>query len=100
MLTSKTISIDDVKHLARLANLPILDTDLPKYQKELARIIDLVNNLQQVETTHVVPTTQVTGLTNVFREDDVEPSLTQSEALKNASFTHNGYFVVDAIFEE
>jgi aspartyl-tRNA(Asn)/glutamyl-tRNA(Gln) amidotransferase subunit C len=89
----------NVKHVAQLAKLPLTDDDLEKFEKQLGEILDLVNNLQKVDTSNVQPTNQVTGLTNIFREDKVQPSLTQSEALSNAPRTHNGYFVVDAIFE-
>ncbi|MBI3559237.1 Asp-tRNA(Asn)/Glu-tRNA(Gln) amidotransferase subunit GatC [Candidatus Gottesmanbacteria bacterium] len=63
--------------------------------------MEIVSKLQKIETKNVVPTSQVTGLTNVFREDVIETDriLTQSEALSNAKKTHNGYFVVPKILE-
>jgi aspartyl-tRNA(Asn)/glutamyl-tRNA(Gln) amidotransferase subunit C len=95
-----TLTSKDVKHIARLANLPLSSKLLAIIPSQLSKVINLVNKLQEVDTSHVEPTSQVTGLTNVTREDVITPSLSQKEALSSARRTHNGYFVVDAIFEE
>jgi aspartyl/glutamyl-tRNA(Asn/Gln) amidotransferase C subunit len=55
--------------------------------------------LSSIDTTTISPTYQVTNLTNVTREDTSSPSLSQKEALRNASHTKDGYFQVPAIFE-
>jgi aspartyl-tRNA(Asn)/glutamyl-tRNA(Gln) amidotransferase subunit C len=97
--TRTQLTVSDVKHIAVLANLTLSAELLSTVPAQLSAIIELVNKLQEVDTTTVAPTSQVTGMTNVFREDEVEPSLTQEEALSSAPRSHNGYFVVDAIFE-
>jgi len=51
-------------------------------------------------TAQVEETSQVTGMENVFREDEIKPSLSQDEVLANAPRKYKGYFVVEAIFEE
>lgn len=93
------LTLDEVKHIAKLAYLKLTDQEMTKFQKQLASILDFVSALSAVDTKDVIPTSQVTGLENVFREDEVKKSLSQSEALANAKRKHNGYFVVDAIFE-
>lgn len=94
------LTTDDVRHVADLAKLKLSDEDLDKFQKQLTDIVDFVGKLQEVDTKNVEPTSQVTGLENVLREDKVKISLPQAEVLKNAKRKHNGYFMVDAIFEE
>ena len=94
------LTLDEVKHIAKLAHLELTDQEIATFQKQLASILDFVSALSAVDTKNVIPTSQVTGLENVFREDEVKESLSQSEALANAKRTHNGYFAVDAIFEE
>lgn len=89
----------DVRLIARLANLTIAEEKLALYEKELAAILDFVNKLQNVDTTKVQPTSQVTGLGNIFREDRVKPSLSQAEALSNCPRTHQGYFISKAVLE-
>ncbi len=62
---------DDILHLARLARLKLSDEEIEKLQQELGSILGYVEQLQQVDLKGLTPTTQVTGLTNVFREDEV-----------------------------
>lgn len=98
-MNNKSLSVKQVSHIAQLAHLPINEKDMSILASELKKILDLVNTLQEIDTSRVSPTSQVTGLTNVFREDVVIPSLTQEEALSNSKKTHKGYFVVPAIFD-
>lgn len=98
-MANKTII--DVSHVAKLANLPLTSNLKSQLESSLGQVIDLVNHIQKLDTTGVEPTSQVTGLVNVLREDKVDPSriLTQEQALSNAKSQHNGYFMVDAILE-
>lgn len=96
----KQITPEIVKKIASLAKLPISEENFKKLQGELEVTFEYINKIQKLVTVDVVETSQVTGLENVFREDEVKPSLTQEEVLKNAKRKHKGYFMVDAIFEE
>ena len=89
----------DVKHVAKLANLPLTPVEEKKFEKQLSEILSYVEKLKQVDTKNVETTSQVTGLENVTREDETSPSLTQEEALSNSKSTHNGLFKVKAILE-
>jgi aspartyl-tRNA(Asn)/glutamyl-tRNA(Gln) amidotransferase subunit C len=62
---------DDVLKLARLARLTITDEEVEKYRTELSEILKYVEQLKNVDVTGLKPTTQVTGLKNVMREDKV-----------------------------
>jgi aspartyl-tRNA(Asn)/glutamyl-tRNA(Gln) amidotransferase subunit C len=90
----------DVKHVAKLANLPLSDEDLKKLEPGLNSVLDLVSDIQKLDTSGVDPTSQVTGQVNVTRDDVVDQArvLTQAEALSNATDSHNGFFRVKAIF--
>ena len=96
------ITIDDVNHIAKLANLKLTDEQIEKLTPQFSSVLELVSKIKELNTVGVSETSQVTGLENVFREDvvDVGRMLTQDEALSNAKKKHDGYFVVDAIFEE
>ena len=61
-----------------------------------------VNDTLVMLTEGVEEISQTTGITNRFREDkvDFKRILSQKEALSNGKLTHNGFFVVKAIFEE
>jgi len=90
----------NLNHIAKLANLPILPSEKIKLEKQLEETIGYVEELNKVDTKNVEPTSQVTGLENVTRKDEAKPSLSQEKALANSKSTHNGFFKVDAIFNE
>ena len=87
----------NVPHIAKLANLTVSYNEESNLEKQLEETLDYVEELNKVNTNNIEPTSQVTGLENVTRGDTVKPSLTQDEALSNATKTHNGFFVVDVI---
>lgn len=58
--------------LARLARLDITDEEVELYRKELSNILQYVEQIQNTDVTGLKPTTQVTGLTNVMRDDEVQ----------------------------
>lgn len=90
---------DEVRHIAKLAQLKLTEAEIKKFQKLLSDTIIYVRRLNELNTKMVVPTSQVTGLENVFREDRAEQSLSQNQALANAKETKNGYFKIKAIFK-
>lgn len=90
----------NVSHVAKLANLDLTDEEKKKFTSQLSSILDYFRQLNKVDTKDVEPTSQVTGLENVTREDKPSPSLSQEEVLKNTKSKHNGLFKVKAIFEE
>src|SRR2546430_12219069 len=65
------LSRDDVLKLARLARLTITDEEVEQYRKELSEILGYVEQFKQVDVSGLEPTTQVTGLKNVMRADEV-----------------------------
>lgn len=87
----------DVKHIAKLANLPLTPDEEKIFAQQLAAILEYIKKLQEVDTSSVEPTSQVTGLENVFREDKATPSLSQEEVLSNTKSKHNGLFQVKGI---
>lgn len=93
------ITQKDIDHIAKLANLPVTTSQATELTKQVGVTVQYVSQLQSLPTSGVEPTAQVTGMENVFREDEVDVSrqLTQEEALANAKKTHNGFFVVDAV---
>jgi aspartyl-tRNA(Asn)/glutamyl-tRNA(Gln) amidotransferase subunit C len=89
----------DISHVSKLANLQLTDEEKAKFSTQLSSVLEYISKLNEVDTKNVDPTSQVTGLENVTREDVVNPSLTQDEALSQAKNKHNGFFAVKGIFE-
>lgn len=97
----RKITLSDVQHVASLANLPLTESEIKKFTKQLSGVIDYnMSLLQKVDTENVEPTAHITGVTNVLRSDETEPGLAPSEALQNAVSTHNDFFKVKAILEQ
>ena len=90
----------DVRHVAKLANLPLNPEEKEKFEKQLSEVLSYVEKLEEVDTKNVEITSQVTGLENVAREDETSLSLTHEEALSNSKSTHNGFFKVRAVLTE
>lgn len=65
------LSIKEVEHIAALARLKLSEEEKEKYSQQLSEILNYVEKLQAVDTSAIEPTSQVTGLENVMRQDEV-----------------------------
>ena len=75
---------EDVLKLARLARIELTDDEVEEFAKEFNEILKYVEQLQAADTTGLQPTYQVTGLTNVMREDKVKDyGYSPKDLLKN-----------------
>ena len=99
--SSKRLTVEEVRHVAKLANLELTDLETEKFTKDLSEVIDYnVSLMSQVDTSKVEPLYQVNPETNREREDETLPSLTDGQALKNAGSVYNSFFKVKAVIDE
>ena len=96
-MSTKKISKAQVEHIAKLAKIGLTPEEISKYEEQLSGILEYVDQLNELDTKTVTPTYQVTGLKNVWQEDEVLPSLSQEEALQNAPLKQNGYFKIKKV---
>lgn len=91
----------DVKYLAILANLSPAPALIKVLDSGVNSTLEYAKILGTVDVAHVDATKEVTGLTNVLRDDVVDSTrtFTQDQALANAPSKHNGFFMVPAILE-
>jgi aspartyl-tRNA(Asn)/glutamyl-tRNA(Gln) amidotransferase subunit C len=94
------LSKEDVLHVAKLAKLDISDQEIDKFTPQLSNVINYFGELSEVETEKVEPTSQTTGLENVFRADNIGSSLSPGESISGSDKIHNGYFKVEAVLTE
>ncbi len=87
----------NIKHIAKLANLPLSEEEEKKFAKQLSSIIEYIEKLNEKDTKGIEITSQITGLENVTREDEASLSLSQEEALSNSKSNHNGMFKIKKI---
>jgi len=66
-----TITNDDVRHLAQLSSLQMSDVEVELLRADIEKIINYINQLDELDTDGVEPTYQVTGLQNVWRDDEI-----------------------------
>ena len=76
-----TITTDDVRHLAQLSNLQLADDEVENLRGDLENILGYIEQLSELDTSGVEPTYQVTGLENVWRDDEVQESDVTREQL-------------------
>jgi len=79
------ISRDDVLHLAQLSNLELNESEIDGMQSDIVNILGYVEQLSELDISDVEPTYQVTGLSNVWRDDTVmNYEVTREELLARA----------------
>ena len=100
---NKSIKVDKqlIAKLTKLANLPLTDAQKSKLPAELTDILKYASKIADTNTKNTEETAQVTGLTNVMREDrlDRKRGLSQKQALQNTKNIFNNYFVVPALID-
>ena len=87
-------------HVAQLARLHLTEEEVDRMQTQLSNILDAIETLQQVDTSHVGPTASVIQLENVMREDEVRPGLTRKAALANAPLRDDPFLRVPTVLRE
>ena len=88
-----------MKHISLLARMGLSEDETEKMRGQLSDILENFEILQEVDTSDINPTFQVTGLKNVVSEDEQIPSLSQGEVLANAPQEEEGFFKIRAVLE-
>ncbi|WP_080848657.1 Asp-tRNA(Asn)/Glu-tRNA(Gln) amidotransferase subunit GatC [Cytobacillus gottheilii] len=94
------ISSDQVKHVANLARLQLSEEETESFRNQLDRMITFAEQLNELDTDGVEPTSHVLDMKNVLREDVAKQGLPQSEVVKNAPNHQDGYIKVPPIMTE
>ncbi len=89
----------DVKYVAHLARISLTAEEEQQFGPQLKNILGYIEKLNQLDVSQIEPTAHAVPLVNVFRKDEVRPSLSNEDALRNAPAKANGLFVVPKIVE-
>jgi aspartyl-tRNA(Asn)/glutamyl-tRNA(Gln) amidotransferase subunit C len=89
----------DVQYVARLARIALTPAEEEKFGEQLSHVLGYIEKLNQLDVAGIEPTAHAMPLVNVSRLDEVRPSLTNEEALRNAPAQANGLFMVPKIVE-
>ena len=95
-----SISLTEVRHVARLARLELEEAEILALQGELNALIGHFVDIQAIDTSGVEPRSHAVTIQNVWSEDMVGPTLDRSKALRNAQVSKAGLFVVPTIIED
>ena len=101
-----SISRQEVLRIARLARIQLSDDEIDRIGEDLSSILDYVETLDELDLEGVDPQTHATvsedesDADSALREDRVEQTLTQQEALQNAPDTEDGHFRVPKVVED
>jgi aspartyl-tRNA(Asn)/glutamyl-tRNA(Gln) amidotransferase subunit C len=91
------IARQDVEKVALLARLQLSDAELATMTDQLAQIVAYVDQLAEVNTEGVEPMAHAMELRNVFKADQIQPSLPRDEALANAPHHDDRGYLVPAV---
>jgi aspartyl-tRNA(Asn)/glutamyl-tRNA(Gln) amidotransferase subunit C len=79
------ITPETIRHIARLARLGLSEAEIEKFTQHIGDTLSYMEILEELDTEHVPETFQVTGLTDIFKEDVIDASWFNNEALLHAS---------------
>jgi aspartyl-tRNA(Asn)/glutamyl-tRNA(Gln) amidotransferase subunit C len=89
----------DIKYVAHLARISLTPDEEKKIGAQLGHILGYIEKLRELDVTNVEPTAHAVPMVNITRADEVRPSLSHEEALRNAPRQAGGLFVVPKIVE-
>jgi len=89
----------DVKYVAHLARLSLTPEEERAMGAQLGSILDYIEKLKEVDVAGVEPTAHAFPMVNVTRPDEIRPSMSHEDAMRNAPSEANGLFIVPKIVE-
>jgi aspartyl-tRNA(Asn)/glutamyl-tRNA(Gln) amidotransferase subunit C len=89
----------DVKDVAHLARLELTPDEEQRIGAQLGQVLSYIEKLKELDVSRVEPLAHAVPLVNVWRPDQVRPSLGHDDALRNAPAQSNGLFIVPKIVE-
>ena len=93
------ITKEQVEHVAKLARLSLTEEEINLYTNQLSKILDYIDQLNEVRTEGIEPMTQPIPTVNVMREDIIKKQFDRQDMLKNAPHEEYGFFRVPKIGE-
>ena len=89
-----------IEKLANLARLKFDETEKVQIKSDLQNMIGMIEKMNELDTTDVAPLLHITENVNVLREDMVEGSITNEEALQNAANKNAPFFIVPKVIKK
>ncbi len=93
------ISVEEVRHIANLARLKLSPDEEVRYAEQLSAVLDYAARLNQIDTSHISPTSSVLPFDAPLREDKPRPSPPRERMLANAPEQEKGLFRVPPVLD-
>ena len=93
------LSREEVRYIASLSRIHLEEKEIDYLTRNLGDILGYIEKLKKLEVSHISATSHVLPLKNIYREDTVTPSLSQTEALQITPHHHKGFFKVPQVIE-
>ncbi len=94
------VTIKDVEKIAVLAKLSFIDEEKEKLQMDLNKILEYIDQLNELKLDKITPLENINETENVLRDDIAEPWLTTDEALLNAPSKTQKFFKVPKVIDK
>ncbi len=94
------IDAEMVKHVAFLVRLGILEEEARTFSHQFTEIIEYFHLLNEVNSESVIPASESAKMRNVMRGDELKPSMSREDFLKNAPHAEGNYVQVPLVFGE
>jgi len=95
-----SMTLDEVRHTARLARLELTEEELQAFQIELNALIAHFNDIQDLDVSAFEAMPHAVPLTNIYADDAAQPGLSRDAALAGSFKSRAGLFIVPTIIEE
>jgi aspartyl-tRNA(Asn)/glutamyl-tRNA(Gln) amidotransferase subunit C len=94
------VSDIDLRNIAKLARLSLTDKELKVLAPQVSDILDFVDKLKKIDVAGVEPTSHPLSLKNIFRQDQVTPSIPTEAFLKKSPRSRGHFFEVPKVVED
>ncbi|MCH7504291.1 Asp-tRNA(Asn)/Glu-tRNA(Gln) amidotransferase subunit GatC [PVC group bacterium] len=93
------LSKKDIEYTSTLAHVQLSEKEKTLYLGQLESILKYIEKLNELDTTNVLPMDHVLDLENVFRKDEIKPSVNRDQVLNQAPKQQDGFFLVPPVIE-
>ncbi len=94
-----TLTLSEIRKIADLAHIKMEDSEYEKLAKEINKILEMISQMQSVDTSKVTPVSHPTGGTQRLREDEVSVTDCTSLVMPNAPLEEKNLFLVPKVIE-
>ncbi|WP_287586004.1 Asp-tRNA(Asn)/Glu-tRNA(Gln) amidotransferase subunit GatC [Candidatus Borrarchaeum sp.] len=94
-----SLSEKEVEHIAELAKIKITEKEKKQFTKQFNEILQFFHQLDEIDISLIKPTFHVVDIKNRFRDDNIEPTLSSDETLKNAPKTEKNFVKAPKLFD-